>query len=187
MNTYCISCVQHPERRAIAEQHFAERHIKPIWWRGLHGASWGLETRLVHEDGSTINAGAIGNLLSHYMLWQHLFYAKIEAALVLEDDAVLCENFSDKLLEFYWSLPSEWDFAYVGYLPSGVAWPYGTFSYLVRWKALERLLDRCARAISPVDCQLIRFGLDGLRVVVVDPPLAVDRTQMLREWSTSLR
>lgn len=107
---YAISCKETPERGDACRRHFEERGFavagseaarpadRPsvLFWRGVHGDSWGLDTRLVFDprrpgayDAHKITPGHVGLILSFWSLWQHVHACGHEAAVVCEDDVIL--------------------------------------------------------------------------------------------------
>lgn len=203
MQKWCIYCKELPERRAVTEAHFSERGLSDVrWWRGIHGRSWGLESSIVSApDGGRLAPGKIGIKLSLHNLFQHLYYNETEEALIFEDDVVLCENFNERFAALYAALPADWDFCYVGWnwreperpwpIPGNTLlgqgfFPWGTFCILVRKSALPLILSTPIDTSEPSDNRLIRHVLPKLKTYAALESLAQDRSQLLREWPTSL-
>ena len=170
---YVIHCREIPERTERIAAHLKERRIEPHWWQSIHGRTWGISTARVYAEGngsgeSPINAGQVGLCMGHYNLWQHLHVAGIPEAVILEDDAVLCDDFQLRLDEVLKHLPHDADMVYIGHLgcsdriktqhTHGIVElsfvPWGTHGYYVRRSALPVLLDRMREARNPVDSQL---------------------------------
>lgn len=59
--------------------------------------------------------GVIGCACSHMRIWFDILRSDLEFALVLEDDAVLCENFYEKFIHLCSQLPEKWDLVYLGF------------------------------------------------------------------------
>jgi GR25 family glycosyltransferase involved in LPS biosynthesis len=181
---YVLYCEEIPERRDRIAGHLKSRGIaaeRIHWWRSIHGKTWGLMTNKVYKEGtgageSPINSGQVGLILGHYTLWQHLHAIGCEEAIILEDDAVLCEDFDQRYDEITTHLPADAQLCYIGHLgdvqpkikdvlPGNLARlsfvPWGTHGYMVRKSALPILLERMARAQNPVDSQIWYECLEG--------------------------
>lgn len=181
---YVLYCEELPDRKDRIAGHLKARGIKPDrihWWRSFHGRTWGIGTNKVYKEGtgsgeSPINAGQVGLILGHYTLWQHLHAIGCEEAIILEDDAVLCEDFDQRYDEITTSLPADAQLCYIGHLgdvvpkikdvlPGNLARltfvPWGTHGYMLRKSALPVLLERMAKAQNPVDSQIWYECLEG--------------------------
>lgn len=170
---WCIYCEELPRRQEATATHLASRGIRPTWWRGFHGATWGLATTKEAWPGYRMSAGHVGLVLSHYALWQHLWHLGAEEALILEDDVLLPEDFAGRLAGVLRAAPPAWQFLWLGLvgmtpdkvrdeLPGGLARcvePYGTHCYLVRRSALPVLLAGSAEARAHVDIQVYQNTL----------------------------
>ena len=77
-----------------------------------------LENR--HEFTSFCNkfcaSGIRGCALSHYSVWNSILTKGFENIMILEDDAVLVENFDEKFSLIYNSIPKDFDILYLGSL-----------------------------------------------------------------------
>src|SRR5262245_60674499 len=110
---YCIACEQLPDRREAAASHFAERGLAVTFVQGIHGESWGLDTRHCHAPGVRITPGHIGLILSHWMLWQHLWLSGVAEALILEDDAIIPADFPARFTALMAAVPAETELVFV--------------------------------------------------------------------------
>ncbi len=184
--TYCITCTQTPRRRPVAEKHFADVGLPVRFVQGIYGRVWGF-------------SGDTGLVLSHRMLWQHCLLAGHEETIIMEDDAILTDNFAQDYARVYASLPSDWQMVFLGSLATEtmtpevvadrlvkVAHPLGTHCYLVRASALPILLDVNQQAHHPLDLQMHRTSMHLLRHYVVHPTLGGQRTYT-KEWSSCCR
>lgn len=199
---WVISCTEMVQRHAAARECFAKLPWPVSWWRGVHGLTWGLETVLRYTDDGDpdycVSTGHVGLDLSHWHLWQHLLHSPGDEWLVLEDDAVLCPEFEPRYEAAYSQLPSGWQLAYVGWIPSGrgeyelservglVEGPFGTHALLLRRSALDVLLDTCALAWAHIDIQVGARALPHLRHYAFRPSLVSQRTY-LGEWPGTTR
>lgn len=66
----------------------------PRWWRGVVG-SWGCYR-------------------THLRIIEECLNENIESVLILEDDAVCIDGFTNKVTEFWNHLPDDWNFVYLG-------------------------------------------------------------------------
>lgn len=66
----------------------------PTWWKGLKGA-WGC-------------------FLSHKAVIEKCLNEGIQSVLLLEDDAVFCEDFTEKMKKLFSELPKNWEVLYLG-------------------------------------------------------------------------
>ncbi len=60
--TYCIHCpetTEPPNRAGLVAEHFAEHNLPVTFVRGVHGRTWGLDTRLWHHRDSAARAQII--------------------------------------------------------------------------------------------------------------------------------
>lgn len=60
-----------------------------------------------------LKMGEIGCSLSHYRVWQQIQREKIERALILEDDAILSENFLSQCQLLHKEIPADWELLYL--------------------------------------------------------------------------
>ena len=99
---FCLTLKDTPKRKEYAEQHFKQNGLDVEFFEGINGKKFGLRTILPYKDDNPdgpdyfIKQGRIGCLLSHYMLWQTLWHLPYDEILILEDDAILCDNFHEK-------------------------------------------------------------------------------------------
>lgn len=98
--------------------------------------------------------GQIACLLSHIEVWKKIIQNNIEKMLVLEDDAILTDNFIVNFKSMYQELPKNWDFVYLyvhpdckrnipdnkyKYLNTGFK-TYGTVGYLITNNIAKELI-----------------------------------------------
>ena len=170
---YVLYCEEFPDRKERILRHLHEKGIEPIFWRSIHGKSWGLQTNKVYVKGeSPINAGQLGLVLGHYTLWQHLHMTGVEEAIILEDDAVLCDDFHARYDEITRNLPADADMCYIGHLgcKDRIAGrfgnnivslnfvPWATHAIMYRRTAFPVLLRTMAEARDPVDSQALWYN-----------------------------
>lgn len=173
---YCITLTQTPERKKIAAEHFKRRGLKVEMFDGVHGLTWGIGTGQWFADKRdagnwVIPPGHVGLNLSHWMLWSHLWHANVPEAIILEDDAVLGKSFQADFDAAKATLPSDWQFWYLGTvgtperkqlndrlsLVSGCV--FGTHAYVVKRAALPILLAGMQSCQDHIDVLLTRLDL----------------------------
>jgi len=132
--------------------------------------------------------GEIGCWLSHKRLLKHLNTLNVGpnfGHLICEDDIVVPTDFTSKWNTVRHRVPSDWDVVYIGagrvlgdrINPSVLRWKsetklanLGTWAYLVRHRAVPKILEKMRYMFAPVDVQYYRtFG--DLKVYIMDPPL----------------
>lgn len=67
--------------------------------------------RITHDEH---NYGSIGCYISHTRAWQNVIDSGHDFGIILEDDAFLCENFVEKLMDVIQAAPLGWDFLNFG-------------------------------------------------------------------------
>jgi GR25 family glycosyltransferase involved in LPS biosynthesis len=87
---------QHPDRKLID---------KDVWNKAKLGG------RRYHFDH---NMGSLGCYLSHIHLWEHIASSDLDFGIVIEDDARVCRDFHDRILEICAEAPPEWQHIGIG-------------------------------------------------------------------------
>lgn len=132
--------------------------------------------------------GEIGCWLSHKRLLRHLNTLDVSpnfGHLILEDDVLIDKDFLQKWDKIKQSIPSHWDFIYLGILnmvgdrmnEHVVKWKntadfgnFGTHAYIVRHRALPYILDKIKYMHAAIDVQYYSM-LGDLNIYIIDPPL----------------
>ena len=114
--TFAIHCPEIPHRQRISDAHYREHGLNPIWFRSVHGRTWGIETTKSWDlSGHHIPPRSVGLNLGHWFLWQHLLLTDVPTALVLEDDTILVPKFLEHLdYLIRYRLQPDWEFVFVG-------------------------------------------------------------------------
>lgn len=60
------------------------------------------------------NPGSLGCFLSHKTLIEKCILENVNSVLILEDDAVFCDNFNEKCSYFLDHVPNNWEMIYLG-------------------------------------------------------------------------
>lgn len=110
----CINLDRRPERWAAFQKRL------PAPW------PFGPVERVAGVDGLTANIppwysnrkprlrGAWGCYRTHLRIWQHAVENDLASVLVFEDDAIFCEEFSERVMRFLAHVPNDWSQLYLG-------------------------------------------------------------------------
>ena len=69
---FVVGCEELPRRKQACLDHLRSVGVDPVFWRSIHGRTWGLETVREYDVGRRISPGHVGLLLGHWTLWNHL-------------------------------------------------------------------------------------------------------------------
>lgn len=200
--TFCITLKDTLERKKYIERHAAEHGIEITTFDGINNHKFGLRTTIPYNDDNTgsdvdhfIPPGQIGCLLSHYMLWQTLWYLPYDEILIVEDDIVISENFQENFLDYKSQLPDDWQYVFVGHCclppvefhtkiaPNVITTshpPMCTHAYMIKKSAIPILLETNHMAWAHVDIQIQKKSLRQLKHYVFIPPL-IDQLSLLKK------
>jgi GR25 family glycosyltransferase involved in LPS biosynthesis len=219
---YVLHCQELPDRTKAIRTHLEEKGISATYWKGFHGNTWGIDTRKEYESGHRISPGHVGLNLGIWALWQHIsltrqnvFVDPTDAVIILEDDAVVPENFlaqvGDLQIRLNYDFP-DWDLVFLGLAETEPhIWhkvterigrpnsplcrldsPFGTHAIMLRRRALPVLLEHMAVAHKNLDQQLYERVLKPghLKWCAVLPSIVTQRTFDYKgtgkpEWTTS--
>lgn len=104
-----------------------------------------------------------GCFMSHVLLWQEVNILQLKFAIVLEDDALIENNFMKKVTSRLQKLPTSWDLLYLGgcFQRNGPTYDSGllqsrgglcTYGYVISEKAIRYLLHRVVLSSNkPID------------------------------------
>jgi len=106
----------------------------PTWVEGVDGASNKLPTPYGHRDGG----GAWGCMLSHRRVLESAILDGVDKLLVLEDDARIGKDFTQKVKEFLENVPDDWDQLMLGGQHIGRSLPVTVNATVVRCKNTQR-------------------------------------------------
>lgn len=82
--------------------------LDPLRFSAIHGDKCGWPRTWGHGPNT------YGCMESHRQILQRAILDDIESILVLEDDLVLCDNFTQKAQEFFNHVPKDWDWVCIG-------------------------------------------------------------------------
>lgn len=190
--TFCITLRETPKRKEEAIKYFEQVGLKVEMFDGIHGQSFGLKTTIPNYTVLPgreyfITPGAVGNILSHLMLWKVLLTQPEDEFLIVEDDVVLGDGFAEKFTKIKSELPADWEMAYVGWnAPTGehasespthvsenvvITKPSDLHAYLVKKSALKVLIATNQLAWNTLDAQVVERSLPKLVHYAFNPPL----------------
>jgi len=138
----------------------------------------------IREFKRELSGGEIGCALSHLSIYRMMIEQNIEKAVILEDDAVLCEDFPE-ILRHLDQLPEDAECLLFGYdaeiakevflytsfwgsrkyygkyhLKKFVKVAFGTYGYMMTYQGAKKLLEKIKMIDKPIDHYT--GGLDGL-------------------------
>jgi GR25 family glycosyltransferase involved in LPS biosynthesis len=194
--TFCISLRETPKRKEEIIKYLGQVGLKAEIFDGIHGESFGLKSTIPNYEKLPgreyfITQGAVGCLLSHLMLWNVLITQPEDEFFIIEDDILLCDDFFEKFAKFKLELPTDWQMAYVGWLPVNgeyegdithisenivIPKPMCTHAYMVKKSALKILIETNQLAWNPLDMQMIERSLPMLNYYATKTPLINQRS-----------
>jgi GR25 family glycosyltransferase involved in LPS biosynthesis len=187
---WVIHCRETGRRRKI-EGRLARAGLAANYWEGIHGATAGLRTVHLCNDGFAMCPGQVGLVLSHYTLWQVFAFRPENEWMVLEDDARIPPNLAALWSEYYPEVPTAAGIVFAGHCGtsevnvlkvlspriSRVRFCFGTHCYVVRRRALEVLLRNNREVRDPIDTQLALRSLPFLETYAFTPSLVSQDSQ----------
>lgn len=195
MAVFVINLERKPERRAFAIGHLKSHGLTPVIWpavdaRGLDLAelqrSGIYDDRVAHEKFSrSLSLPEIGCSLSHVRLYEHIVRADIPMSLVLEDDAMLVDDFTANLEALLGAVPESWDLVQLIYackdyeqmndhavsFKMQTSLPAASAGYVVTRRGAEKLLSQAYPIHYPADSFIGRSPRWGLQVYGAMPQL----------------
>jgi len=174
-----------------------EAHLKEIGleyekFHGINGEIAGLSCTNSHKlpDGNfyTPTPKQVSLCINHWMLWSRILsesFDPSENSLILEDDVRFVDGWEAKWEQAMEDVPDDWDMLYLGSCfarlhgatqVKGLIWraevPNCTHAYLVRHKALPRLVEACERVYTNIDWAIAEQVGKELNVFAVLPRIA---------------
>lgn len=140
----------------------------------------------------TLTAGEFGCYCSHREIWLKMVEENIPYALILEDDAILGENFYKKFSTIIKSLPSDWDLVYLFlmHLPRQKFYKiynnpylkkintqryfYTSTGYLINLKAATKLLKYSKSFSEPIDDSIAQEVADSRIQAYITTPFLIN-------------
>lgn len=188
-----------PGRTERLTEHLRDRGIEWEPFEGVNARRWGLATLNTYEldnpgEGHIQPQKHVGLCLSHYMLWVVQKELGLSEQLILEDDAIFCQDWEARYTEAREHLPSDWDILMIGSAHcqfrakehvSGpiwsVWWPITTHAYIINYKALDTLLRTQQHSGAPIDIALCNRSFPLLNVYTLLPRIAEQHLTPLKD------
>lgn len=155
---YVISLEESYKRRERFFNSIKKHSLNVEWIKGMHGENIDIQAQKelgILTDNFTLKLpGSLGCLLSHLNVWEIIKNdPEVNCALIFEDDAVLCRNFSNKLKSIPDSaLPQDWDMIWLGWQrinctpvnkffgkPNSGGKNNGHFCYVINSRSIEKM------------------------------------------------
>lgn len=147
------------------------------------------DRRRLHA-GAPLSDGALGCLMSHRRAWQRMLDERIEAAIILEDDAELAPETLDVLPRIE-TLKGRFDLINLHHtsgrplVDAARISPthalsitryvsIGAIGYAISRNAAERLLEVSVPGIFEVDVLMNRWWVHGVKTLVLTPPIVTE-------------
>lgn len=187
--TFCVTLKETPLRTRKFIESANEIGLNVEIFYGVLGTRLGLVPKFTNElecPGKNIflSECAIGCNMSHFILWNALKFMPENEFLIFEDDAILDSSFVEKFKNVYEQLPSDWEMAYVGWIPNGndtnimtvtnelsIRKPSGQHAYLIKKSVLTKLCDALIPFRSNIDLTIIDNLMPHIKYYVFDPSL----------------
>ena len=147
-----------------------------------------LQDRMPLYRGFSLTRGEIGCFLSHYQIYQRMVANNTPYAVILEDDAVLSEDFAD-IIDTLPTIDWRWDIVrFSAFTPHQVmrticsisrtrflvryrpAW--STAAYAISLRGAKALCKSCYKIRAPIDIQYSESWDTGLHFADIHPPPA---------------
>ena len=160
------------------------------WFVGISGKRSGLKASIPYEidnpgSGYLIPDKHVGCTLSHLMLWKALWFNGDEDFwMIVEDDVRLRPNWRERVEYAIKTVPEDWDIIYPGSCCSNgrrgkevgdglfEGMPLCTHCYIVRCKALPKLIDTNEEIWAPIDLQMYHKSAHLLKCYTLFPRVA---------------
>jgi hypothetical protein len=202
IQTHVVTLRQTPLRTKAVVDQLQTLEIPHTVFYGIHAKSFGI-TSTIPWDGYVqvlkepklfepyyMTPGQIGCAMSHYALWKSLENSPSDEFLILEDDALFCDNFIDKFNHFYESLPPGWKLAYLGCqedFSSGKSVPindcvgvhpkpYTTHAYLAKKEVILKMMEGYIKLQEPIDIYIVNRIQPTIATYVATPQLVFQQS-----------
>lgn len=160
--TYLINLPYRIDRLKIAKHQFAKAGIED------YTVFPAIDARRLKIKGVTEeNQGLIGCFLSHYFILQEAVMNKYKRIIIFEDDVVLSDDFSFKLMNGLDEVPNTWQLLYLGYyertgshkirVSKNIVIPkntWGTHAYMVQNNGIKIIYDNLQEIKTHIDIQI---------------------------------
>lgn len=157
-------------RKASATlDHLAEMDVPAEPFVGFDASESGLVTTHTYEldhpgSGYIIGKKTVNLYLGHVAMWRAAMHCDGEAFLFMEDDVRFRSGWSEEMAATDHALPYDWDMLFIGSCCTigrskkrlagslhSVSFAMCLHAYMVRKKALRRLINWCQKVDCPID------------------------------------
>lgn len=177
---YCINLDRRPDRWELAAAEFEKHNLQVERFSAVDGHNVKNKQRL------SLKPGLHGCTMSHYLIIDRARELGYKTIMVFEDDAVLHNNFTERLQLCMSYLPKNWDMLMLGgshrETPTLIhGRPYlkvnktlTSHGYVIKESIYDRLLQKLKPMDTPIDCAFAELQQNS-QVFIPDPPLAWQR------------
>lgn len=207
MDIWAINLMDRPVKRTYMKDQFDKHNIKYKFFDAVNGKSLDLDK--LKDDGvidppisnkyfkRTLRRGEIGCAMSHLSIWLDLLKSDKKYALIFEDDAILTDDFRNKLNNVMDEVnTTKWDVLYLnencynhfGKLCDGeqvtdniirpVNVGYGLYGYVIKKESIKKIINDVLPFIVPIDNFLIdkhKINDDFVVLRLKDPIVGINR------------
>lgn len=207
MDIWTINLLDRPIKRAYMKDQFDKYDIKCKFFDAVNGKDLDLdklkEEGVIDPDTSVkyfkrvLRRGEIGCAMSHLNIWLDLLKSDKKYALIFEDDAILTDDFRNKLNDVMYEVnTTNWDILYLnencynhfGRVCNGqqvtdnilrpVNVGYGLYGYVVKKESVKKIINDVLPFIVPIDNFLIdkhKINDDFVVLRLKDPIVGINR------------
>lgn len=186
---FVLSCEELAERHALCHAHLRSNNIKPHYWWGFHGNTWGVGTYQEYDKGKSLPPGHVGLNMGWWAMLQHagamldtMSYDEGQECIIFEDDVQLPDDFEKQFKDLKKKLVQHipnYDLVFLGMAATEPhVWhrvteriglgdtglcrlndPFGTHALLIRRRAIPTLLEHMRKTERNLDQQLWKYVL----------------------------
>lgn len=156
-------------------------------YTALHPALSYSEEDAIVAKGRPLREAELGCYSSHYAAWENLQADNCDQYIVLEDDVIVDWTFIEKIvdinftemgiqyLRLYYKWPARPSLLRPHFIEHSRSivelsgWAYGAQAYLITRAGAKRLLDHCRVVRRPIDDEMDRSWVHGVRNLAIFP------------------
>jgi GR25 family glycosyltransferase involved in LPS biosynthesis len=196
IDIHVINLKSRPIKKKYIQKQFDEQNIKFNFFEAVDGNNLNPESLIkkgiIDPNTSTkyskrvLRKGEIGCSMSHVSIWMKLLNSNKKYALIFEDDAILCDNFKQKLYNtINEANTTNWDVLYLNencynhfgkkcdgesvteniIRPKNVG--YGLYGYIITKEGVKKLFKNVLPFIIPIDNYIIEKHMSEPNIVVL--------------------
>jgi len=158
---YCITCLNDPERLSFARQSCADVGITFEIFPATNGHL--VDPYLFEFNNIYLNhKGGAGCAFSHIRLYREIVNNHYSKTLVLEDDVIFHEQFTQLFPEYWRQVPNDMGLLFLGYCCYSASdnelikafYPMTTHAYIITYEAAKWFLENYAPCTNSIDIHL---------------------------------